>query len=78
MIIPSSLLEVAVQLVPNLLQLVNRLVTTCEQTCDNLFADLIQVVRFVRYKLCRLDTSCADLIQACANCIVHYYSDYSL
>ena len=40
------------QLVPNLLQQTrnkqceNNLLTTCEQTCYNLFADLLQLVRF--------------------------------
>ena len=51
LIMPSSLLQV-VNLVSNLLQQTgnkpceHNLLTACEQTCNNLFADLLQLVRF--------------------------------
>ncbi len=49
----TSLLQVVQQVATNLLQQLGTikqcediLLTACEQTCNNLFADLLQVVRF--------------------------------
>ena len=57
----SSLLQLVQQPVNNLFQQLGTssaktcLLTTCEQTCNNFFADLLQVVRFY---VCRQDLVC--------------------